>query len=175
MQQTRKADSQPLSPVLENYLEAIFRLEARDGAARASSIASMVRVSRSTVTGALNTLKGMGYVEYSPYSLIHLTEKGKIVGRKIAHRHFVFQAFLEKILFLDPEEADSIACSLEHVVPEHVILRLGEFVLFLKSRPALWANWPEVYKEEGILQGSHTRETIAEVLGRSRKRPRGTG
>jgi DtxR family Mn-dependent transcriptional regulator len=131
----------------------------------------MVQVSRSTVTGALNTLKAMGYVEYSPYSLIYLTEKGKSVGRKIAHRHFVFQAFLEKILFLEPEEADNIACALEHVVPEHVIQRLGEFVLFLKSRPELWENWPARYEQEGLLQRSHTRESIAEVLGRSRKRP----
>lgn len=158
-------EEQELTPVQENYLEAIFRIETRDGAARASSIAEAAQVSRSTVTGALKTLRAMGYVQYSPYSLIYLTDKGKEVGRKIAHRHFVFRAFLEKVLSLDAEIADSTACALEHVVSDDIVKRLGEFVLFLKSCPEFWQDWLEVYRQDGILEKSHTRATIAEVLG----------
>ena len=171
MAQAEVTKPQQLTPVLENYLEAIFRLEARDGAARAGTIAEAVGVSRPTVTGTLKTLKSMGYVEYAPYSLVHLTEKGQEVGRKIAHRHFVFQAFLEKVLHLDGEEADSTACALEHVVSEHTIRRLGEFVLFLKSRPELWADWRDIYERDNIMATSHTQATITEVLGRSKHRP----
>lgn len=167
MQSPFEETTQQLSPILENYLEVIFRLEARDGAARASSIAEMTQVSRSTVTGALKSLKSMGYVEYEPYSLIHLTNEGKKVGRKIAHRHFVFQSFLEKVLFLDPQDADNTACALEHVVPDQVTKRLGEFVLFLKSRPDFWAEWPDIFEREGLVKSSHTKATISEVLGRS--------
>ncbi len=159
-----------LTPVLENYLEVIFRLEARDGAARASTIAEMAQVSRSTVTGALKTLKGLELVEYSPYSLIYLTEEGRDIGRKIAHCHFVFQAFLEKVLLLDTETSDTTACALEHVVPEQVILRLGEFVLFLKSRPDMWDNWHETFKHENIFSVTHTASTIAEILKAKRTR-----
>ncbi|WP_196772891.1 metal-dependent transcriptional regulator [Pseudodesulfovibrio alkaliphilus] len=158
-------EEQQLSPVQENYLEAIFRIETRDGAARASTIAEAVQVSRSTVTGALKTLNAMGYVEYSPYSLIYLTDKGKDVGRRIAHRHFVFLAFLEKVLYLDPEEADKTACALEHVVSDDIVKRLGEFVLFLKSCPEFWTDWLKVYKRNNLLEKSHTSATIAEVLG----------
>lgn len=167
--QVKDEERQQLSPVLENYLEAIFRLEMRNGAVRASSIAEDVEVSRSTVTGTLKTLKAMGYVKYSPYSLIYLTEKGKEVGRTIAHRHFVFRAFLEKVLLLDSQEADRTACALEHVVSDDVVKRLGEFVLFLKNCPELWANWPETYKQQNLLEKSHTQSTIAEVLGRDEK------
>ncbi|MFT4301950.1 MAG: metal-dependent transcriptional regulator [Desulfovibrio sp.] len=158
-----------LTPVLENYLEVIFRIEAKDGAVRASSIADMANVTRSTVTGAVKLLKDMGYVEYSPYSLIYLTDKGKDIGRKIAHRHFVFGAFLEKILMLNPEDADVTACALEHVVPEHIVQRLGEFVLFLKSRPEMWSDWQETFKRENIFKSSHTAATIAETLGGKRR------
>lgn len=170
MQQQEMDEHQQLSPVQENYLETIFRLESRDGAARASSIAEAVQVSRSTVTGALKALKALGYVEYSPYSLIYLTDKGKDVGRQIAHRHFVFQAFLEKVLHLDVELADSTACALEHVVSDDIVKRLGEFVLFLKHRPEFWADWMEVYKREHVLEQSHTQSTIAEVLGKMKQR-----
>ena len=85
-------DARQLSPVLENYLEIIFHQEIREGAARASSIAEAAGVSRSTVTSTLKALKSMGYVDYEPYSLVHLTEAGMHIGRDIAHRHIVIQA-----------------------------------------------------------------------------------
>lgn len=169
MQQGPKEGRQELSPALEKYLEAIFRLESRDGAVRGSSIAEAVQVSRSTVTGTLKILKAMGYIKYSPYSLIYLTEKGKKVGMEIAHRHFVFQTFLNKVLFLDSEESQSTARALEHVVAEDVIKRLGQFVLFLNNCSEDWSNWMEVYKQKNILQQSHTQSTIAEVLGRAKE------
>jgi DtxR family Mn-dependent transcriptional regulator len=169
MDGTPEEKTPQLAPGLENYLEAIFRLQSRDGAARASSIAEMIQVTRSAVTVTLKTLKSMGYVEYSPYSLIYLTEKGMAVGRQIAHRHFVLQSFLEKMLLLDAEDSDKTACAMEHVVPAHVIRRLGQFVLFLKSRPDFWANWPELYEKEQIFQDMHTQATIEEVLGKKRR------
>lgn len=50
-------------------------------------------MSRSTVTSTLKALKSMGYVDYEPYSLVHLTEAGMHIGRDIAHRHIVIQEF----------------------------------------------------------------------------------
>ena len=91
-------DARQLSPVLENYLEIIFHQEIREGAARASSIAEAAGVSRSTVTSTLKALKSMGYVDYEPYSLVHLTEAGMHIGRDIAHRHIVIQEFFQHIL-----------------------------------------------------------------------------
>ena len=151
----RTPDGREMSAALENYLEIIFRLEVREGAVRAGAIADAAGVSRSTVTSTLKTLKAMGLVEYAPYSLIHLTEQGLIIGRDVAHRHFVFQEFLENVLQVDPAKADDIACLLEHVVSADVIKRLGQFVLFLKSRQDFWDNWQEIYKAEGLAKHSH--------------------
>lgn len=145
--QTAQDGSKPLSPVLENYLEIIFLEEAREGAARASAIAEAARVSRSTVTSTLKVLKAMGLVEYEPYSLIHLTEKGRIIGRDIAHRHIIFREFFLHVLQLDEDRADTVACELEHVVPPDVIRRLGQFVLYLRDRD-FWKNWQEDYRTE---------------------------
>ena len=141
---------QDLSAVLENYLEIIFRLELRDGAARASAIAEAANVSRSTVTSALKTLKSQGYVEYTPYSLIHLTDTGLAIGRDIAHRHLVFEEFFHNVLECDSATADSVACALEHVVPPDVIRRLGQFILFLENRKEFWEGWQQAYKVENM-------------------------
>ena len=136
-----------LSPALENYLEIIFLEEAKEGAARASSIADAAGVSRSTVTSTLKSLKSMGLVEYEPYSLVHLTEEGRIIGRDITHRHIIFREFFLHVLQLEESQADAVACELEHVVPPHVIRRWGQFVLYLRNRD-FWKNWREDYQAE---------------------------
>lgn len=160
--QTAQDEVKPLSPVLENYLEIIFLEEAREGAARASAIAEAAKVSRSTVTSTLKVLKFMGLVEYEPYSLIHLTEKGRIIGRDIAHRHIIFREFFLHVLQLDEERADAVACELEHVVPPDVIRRWGQFVLYLRGRD-FWKNWQDDYSgERGRLL-----QTMTESLNQS--------
>ena len=150
-------DVRQLSPALENYLEIIFYQEIREGAARASSIAEAAGVSRSTVTSTLKVLKKMGYVEYEPYSLVHLTEAGMHIGRDIAHRHIVIQEFFQHVLQLEPGVSNDVACELEHVLPPDVIRRLGQFVLYLRSREDTWKNWQEDFKQvrkEHIQSGS---------------------
>lgn len=134
-----------LTPVLENYLEIIFYEQSKHGAARASSIAAAAGVSRSTVTSALKVLKQDGYVEYEPYSLIYLTDEGMAIGRDIAHRHLIFLEFFEHVLKLESAEANAVSCELEHVVPPEVIRRLGQFVLYLRSKKELWKNWQDEY------------------------------
>ena len=69
----------------------------------------------------------MGLVEYSPYSLIHLTEEGRRIGRDIAHRHIIFREFFLHVLQLDETQADAVACELEHVVPPDVIWKINMF------------------------------------------------
>ena len=136
-----------LSPTLENYLEIIFLHEVRDGAARASDVADSAGVSRSTVTSALKTLQKMGYVEYEPYSLIHLTREGMHVGRDLAHRHIVLQEFFQQVLQLDETLASSVSCDLEHILPQEVMLRLGQFVLYVQGNVEGWKDWFTEYEK----------------------------
>ena len=159
-------DARQLSPVLENYLEIIFHQEIREGAARASSIAEAAGVSRSTVTSTLKALKSMGYVDYEPYSLVHLTEAGMHIGRDIAHRHIVIQEFFQHILQLEPNVSNDVACELEHVIPPDVIRRLGQFVLYLRSREDDWKNWQEDYKEIRLSISSPIRTGILSATRR---------
>ena len=164
-----------MSAALENYLEIIFRLEMREGAARAGAIAEAAGVSRSTVTSTLKVLKDMGLVDYAPYSLVHLTDQGLVIGRDVAHRHFVFQEFLENVLQIDPSTADDTACMLEHVVPADVIRRLGQFVLFLKSRQEQWEDWQTAYEAEGLAKRSHGSRMQVEGPKNRRSMQRGDG
>lgn len=154
-----------LSPVLENYLEIIFLHELRDGAARASDVADAAGVTRSTVTSALKALQRMGYVEYEPYSLIHLTRDGMRVGRELAHRHIVLQDFFQHVLQLDEKLASSVSCDLEHILPREVMLRLGQFVLYLQESGEDWKNWFAEYEKNRPAHPRRLRD--AELLRQS--------
>ena len=53
-----------LSTSLEDYLEAIIRLEKANRVARVKDIAGALNVQMPSVTGALKTLRDKGYVDY---------------------------------------------------------------------------------------------------------------
>ncbi len=141
-----KQDEINISSTLENYIEIIFCEESTQGAARASTIAEKANVSRSTVTSALKTLKAMDLVVYEPYSLIHLTDEGRKIGRDLNHRHDIFKDFFQNILQLTDKEADDVACELEHVVPLEATRRLGQFLVFLKNKGEFVDSWQNEYK-----------------------------
>ena len=136
-----------LTSTQEDYLEAIFRLEKANGAARARDIADALGVSRPTVTSALRTLAERNYIGYEPYSLVRLTPEGEAVAKEIFHRHVVLEAFFREILKLDPQTADTTACQCEHAVNNEVITRLGQFVLFLEEKGFHDGDWRQEYEE----------------------------
>jgi len=130
-----------LSASLEDYLEAIFHLVARKQAARARDIAKRLKVSRSSVTGALHTLAGKGLVNYAPYELVTLTGEGAAAAREVVRGHEVLRDFLVRVLSVDERAADEAACQMEHAIPRSVLERLIQFVEFLDVCPRGGAEW----------------------------------
>ena len=136
-------DEKQLSPALENYLAIIFRQEFAAGACRPSDIADAAGVARPSVTNALRELAKRGYVTYAPYSLVNLTEKGLHAGQELAHRNMVLKDFFQNVLQLSEDRAASVACELEHVIPEDVMLRWRQFVLYMHHTQSEWEHWQQ--------------------------------
>ena len=155
-----KADQRPLSPSLQHYIELIHREEGQHGLAHASVIADNAGVSRATVTSTLKALRSMGLIEYEAYSPIRLTDEGRRIGRDLMHRHIICREFFQNILQFDEAQASAVASELEHLVPRHVIRRLGQFNLYMQGRKEDWNNWQDEYasKKEAL-------EPVAITLG----------
>ena len=130
-----------LSPKLEDYLEAIYRLDREKGAARVRDIASTLSVHKSTVTAAMRSLGEKELVNYSPYELTTLTERGKKVAREIEKRHEVLARFLTEVLSVDGEIAEANACRLEHAIDPEVLEKLLRFIEFVERCPRGGAEW----------------------------------
>ncbi|MBN2051496.1 MAG: metal-dependent transcriptional regulator [Spirochaetales bacterium] len=133
-----------LSPSLEDYLEAILRLEKEYRVARVKDIAKALGVQMPSVTGALKSLRDKGLVNYQKNSFISLTETGKAAAEVINSRHYILDAFLKDILGLEPAIASAEACGIEHIISGDTaerIKNLGEYikaVVFKKVSPQEW-------------------------------------
>ncbi|MFW6242107.1 MAG: DtxR family transcriptional regulator, partial [Thermodesulfobacteriota bacterium] len=130
-----------LSASLEDYLQAVYRIQSAKQAARPTDIASAVGVNNSSVTGALRTLSSRGMVNYAPYDVITLTEEGKRVAEEIVRRREVLVRFFTRVLKAEDGEAETTARGVEHAVSGEILERLVGFVEFLELCPRAGEEW----------------------------------
>jgi len=121
-----------LSSTMENYLECVFRIEKEKHFARVRDIADALNVANSTATAALNTLREKGLINYAPYQPVTLTSLGRRTARQIVLRHRTMRDFLENVLDMDRERADSIGCQMEHALDRDALERFLCFLAFMK-------------------------------------------
>ena len=155
-----------LSSTLEDYLEAIYRIEQEKRVARPGDISEARDVARSTVTSALQSLGDKGLINYEPYGLVTLTEKGRDRAEWIATRHHVMRDFLENVLGLDAERADETACGMEHALERDAMERLVCFLLFLRKGSAHTGECLDAFKRfmEQCVDGGTCRECVEEYV-----------
>ncbi|NLJ87147.1 MAG: metal-dependent transcriptional regulator [Firmicutes bacterium] len=116
-----------MSPSLEDYLEAVFRV-ADEGGARTTDVAAHLRVSKASVNQAVGLLTERGLVQQERYGPIYLTSDGKIEARAIYHRHQTIKRFLVSVLGVDEGTAEEDACNVEHVISKETMTRLLQFM-----------------------------------------------
>jgi DtxR family Mn-dependent transcriptional regulator len=126
---------------MEDYLEAIFHISSEKQAARAKDIADRLKVNKSSVTGALRSLSEKGYVNYAPYDIITLTDKGRKLAKDVVRRHETLKDFFVKILLLEEDEAEEASCKIEHAISEKIVNRIINFVDFVEICPRGGQEW----------------------------------
>ena len=161
-----------LTASLEDYLEAIFHIIAEKQAVRPKDIAKRLKVSNSSVTGALRSLADKGLISYAPYDVISLTSDGKTIATDVIRRHEVLRDFFVKVLAVEKEEADAAACRMEHSIPQVILERFIEFAEFIEVCPRAGAKWITGFGYQ-CDQGSlleNCEQCIATVLEEVRER-----
>ena len=130
-----------LSDSLEDYLEAIFWIVSKKGAARAKDIGKALGVRAASVTGALRLLAERKLIHYAPYEVITLTAEGRTEAEKIIQKHEVLKGFFVGLLGIDEDLAEEGACRLEHGLPGPIMERLLAFTEFAQSCPRCGEDW----------------------------------
>jgi DtxR family transcriptional regulator, Mn-dependent transcriptional regulator len=122
-----------LSESLEDYLEIIFELQQKQGAARVRDIAKAKKVQMPSVTAALKRLDREGLITYEAREFARLTPQGEYLARGLLKRHHFLTTFLVNILKVDAKTAAKDACSMEHALSQKTMSRLYDFSEFLGS------------------------------------------
>lgn len=124
-----------VSDTMEEYLEAIFRLQERYGVARTGDIVAMLKVSPGTVTNTIDKLKKSSLIVHEPYRGVQLTGEGRRIAIGVIRRHRLLERLLTDLLGIEWYKVHEIACSLEHWVNDHIINKIERILGFPRTCP----------------------------------------
>jgi DtxR family Mn-dependent transcriptional regulator len=106
----------------EELLEAIYRLEEKEGSARTSDLASMLKASSlGSITSAVESLEERGLVRHRPYHGVKLANEGRRKALAVIRRHRLSERLLTDVLHLRWSDVHEAACKLEHSLTKPVI------------------------------------------------------
>jgi len=155
-----------LSSTLEDYLEAIYRIEKEKRVTRPRDISRDQNVAGSTVTAALQSLAQKGLINYEPYEVVTLTEEGRKRANQLFIRHSIIEDFLQNILGLGPERASATACDMEHSVDQEALECFVCFLAFVKRQSPHGAKWLDDFRhfvDEGM-NGRSCKQCMREYM-----------
>jgi len=113
-----------LSKSERETLKAIFR-QTRDGAeAHTGVLAEALGLSPAAVTATVKRLAERDLVAHRPYHGTSLTEAGLTSAITLIRRHRIVERFLADMLGYPWNEADALAPTFEHDLPDAVVERL---------------------------------------------------
>jgi DtxR family Mn-dependent transcriptional regulator len=116
---------QSITRSVEDYLKAIYLLQAKGQPATTSDIAELLELSAPSVSGMIKRLSDQGLIEHAPYKGVVLTASGRGVALKMLRRHRVIEAYLVGFLGYSWDTVHDEAERLEHAVSEVLIERMA--------------------------------------------------
>jgi len=120
----------PLTRSEREALKAIYRLTHRaagdtgDDGAHTGALAESLSLSPGTVTATVKRLADRGFADHKPYRGVELTATGQRAAVSCIRRHRIVERFLSDMLGYAWNEADRLAGSIEHDLPQEVEDRL---------------------------------------------------
>ena len=117
-----------LTHAIEDYLKAIFALEARSERATTSIVAEALGISAPSVSGMIKRLATLGLVEYEPYHGVVLTDAGRRVALEVVRHHRLLERYLAEALQVPLDRVHDEADRLEHSLSEELEERIDELL-----------------------------------------------
>jgi DtxR family Mn-dependent transcriptional regulator len=123
------------TPAIEEYLESIYKIEARGVRVIGARLAEDLGVSPPTVTDMLRRLRVEGFVTVSPRKEVQLTAAGRETAEVLIRRHRLSERLLTDILGMPWSQAHDEACKFEHVISPQVEASLARVLDYPSTCP----------------------------------------
>ena len=95
---------------------------------RLQSLEPSGQLSDATVTQLFKWLAERGYVHYTPYYGVELTEAGQAMASELVRRHRLLELFLVRIMGFPLDEVDAEAEHVEHAISDAFVDRMDELL-----------------------------------------------
>lgn len=116
---------QQITPVVEDYLKAIYMLQQRHGQVKTTTLSERLDVKPPTVTAILKTLAELKLVVYIPYYGVELSPAGEKIALEVLRHHRLIELYLVEALGFTWDEVHEEAERLEHVISEKLEARIA--------------------------------------------------
>lgn len=145
-----------LSQSVEDYLKAIYKLEAEGKGASTTKIAEAMEVSSASATNMIKRLSGMGLVEHQSYKGASLTDSGKKIALEIIRHHRLLELYLLEVLGYSWDEVHDEAEKLEH----HISERFEDKIAELLDNPTHDPHGDPIPTKEGLMPEMEAKPLI---------------
>lgn len=119
---------------LEDYLEAIYNLNAEKGYVSAADVSDRLGVKPPTVSNMVSNLAKKGYLEHERYRGMRLTASGEKVAKSVIKRHHVISELIT-MLGVDDQTAYIDTEGIEHHVHPSTVKRFERLAEYLRENP----------------------------------------
>lgn len=126
-----------ITPALENYIRVLYDLQTSEKLPRVKHVAKILKVKVPTVVESLKKLENAGILEHEKYGYIRLTPKGIALAERIHKNNRIVYEFATRFLELSSDEAQDLACKLEHISNIRFFTALSVIMDFLNENPEL--------------------------------------
>jgi DtxR family Mn-dependent transcriptional regulator len=127
--------SAPLSETSQDYLKAIYKVQASGDRATTSAIAERIGVAPPSVTSMLKKLAALGLLEHERYRGVRLTTAGEKAAIEVIRHHRLLEQYLAESLGMPIEEVHEEAERLEHALSEELEARIDASLGFPTHDP----------------------------------------
>jgi len=116
------------TPVVEDYLKAVWMLQQQESPVATSRIAERLGLTSAAVTAMVKRLDEQGLLRHEPYYGVRLTALGELAALRIIRRHRVLELFLVEKLGYAWDRVHDEAERLEHAASDELIERLARLM-----------------------------------------------
>ena len=105
---------------VEDYLKAIYELQAEGGKVSTTELSERLRVAPASVTGMVKKLATMKLVVHEPYQGVELTPTGEKIALEVVRHHRLVESYLAESLGVSWDKVHEEADRWEHVLSEEM-------------------------------------------------------
>lgn len=148
-----------ISPTIEDYLKAIYKLQKRRERVTTSAIAEKLAVSDATVTSMIKKLAKEKLLKHISYHGVVLTDKGEKIAIGVIRKHRLVELFLKEVLGLEWDKVHVEAEKLEHVISDEILERMDHVLGY----PTIDPHGDPIPTGEGKIENVERNQCLADT------------